>query len=219
MNSTVIRSKHVRALAAMLLVAGGVACQLGDLSVYDRGDLGQGSSVDTVTPPNGSASSSSGSSTSSGGALDDSGAADASVDAEVEVETGPPPCTPFDAPAGWIYAQRGLPDDYIATGLPAGDELNYLLTGGYEFDLSQGQNNTTCQHCVKWVRGGKVFFQQSGMSRVQSVNGCNTGLIATLSDLVLREVIYDGTTYQTVPGGQCLTATGPIQVNTYVDCF
>ena len=53
-------------------------------------------------------------------------------------------------------------------------------------------------------------------TRTNELTYTNRRFLDAIEDHV---VIYDGATYQTVPGGQCLTATGPIQVNTYVDCF
>lgn len=195
-----------------------LGCQLGDTAVYQRGDLGGGALVGDDDAPTSSSSSSASSSSGTPG-FDASVPADADAEPDSAPESGPVPCIPFAPPAGWAYAARGTLNDYIATDQIGGNELNYLLAGELHFDLSQGQSNLTCMHCVKWVKDGKVYFQQSGISDVQAVNGCNTGLTATISNLVLREVTYEGNEYKTVAGGACLEATGVIQVNVPTACF
>ena len=206
-------------LVATLLLGGlyAAGCSLGDPSVYGRGDLAPSP---PGTGPSDPGTGSSASSTSSGepappdasAEAGSSGAADAGVDA------APVACTEFAAPAGWVFANRDIAHDYVALGQPAGDELNYRVTPPATFDLSQGQTNQTCSHCVQWQRGGTLFFQRSGLSAVQEAAPCGVGIVASITDLVLQEVVFAAGVIEPVAGGACLRASGPIQVNVPSPC-
>lgn len=194
------------------------ACSLGDPSVYGRGDLTPSPATPAPNPP-GTGSSTSSSSSSGEPLPPDSGLdAGSSGLADAAPDAAPVVCTDFAPPASWAFANRTIAHDYVAVGQPAGDELNYRVTGPASFDLSQGQSNQTCSHCIQWQRGGTLFFQRSGLSTVQASAPCGVGILANVTDLVLQEVVFAGGVIEPVAGGACLRATGPINVSVPTPC-
>lgn len=193
-----------------------VGCTLGDPSQYGRGDVGPGSEIGPIGNDDDIGAGSS----SSGGP----GAADAAVEAgsgsDAGADGGPDAsvvCTDFAPPAAgaWVWVGGG---DYRSAGPGQGEELKYVVVPQVPaFDLSTAPD-TSCAHCVQWIRDGKTFFHRSGISTQAYQPPCPGGISATITDLILQEVRFEGGQVVPVAGGACLRATAPVSVQVQPFC-
>lgn len=196
-----------RAFAGAALAGLLVACTLGDPSVYDRGDLGAGSELGPVGGSSASSSSSTGGS-----------AADAAADAPTGDAAPDAPsvaCTDFTVADGvWIWDGPELHYylENVAFGAEAG-VLRYGVTVGASTHAElAGFHSGNCPHCVSVdLPAGRYLFQRSGTS--DASNTPCAGMNATVQNLVLEEITYDGSGNSVpVAGGACFKATAPVHV-------
>ena len=201
------------AALACLACVWATACSLGDPSVYHRGDLGEGG----VLGPTGGGP---GTSTSSSG-----GPTDASVPSDsTPVEAGVP-CTEFVPPAvnwTWDGADLHYHLDAVDVGSDAGvGVMHYGVIPGTpaHADLSQHHSSGDCTQCISLdLPGDRYFFQRSGIADVVSTNPC-AAITATVSELVLEEVTFDGDGSSVPkPGGACFHASAVMTINSTGGC-
>jgi hypothetical protein len=205
-----VHAGRIGSIAALLLCVVG-ACTLGDPSVYDRGDLGEGG----LLYPNGRPQSSS----SSSGAPDDASAADADTDTDAGVE-----CMDFVPPStAWTWDPPDL--HYHFDGVVAGDAGTANLSFGVvaetaaHVDLADHPSNNGCTQCVAFdIADGRHFFHRSGIADVLTTQDCGS-ISASIANLIVQEVTFDGTGNTVVtPGGACFRATGVVNVTSPGGC-